>query len=66
MNNLGKYFKKFRESRHLTLKNIANESLSIAQLSRFENGTSDLTISKFLYSLNELNMSLEEFMYAVN
>lgn len=66
MNNLGKYFKKFRESRHLTLKNIANESLSIAQLSRFENGTSDLTISKFLYSLNELNISLEEFMYAVN
>lgn len=66
MNNLGKYFKKFRESRHLTLKNIANESLSMAQLSRFENGTSDLTISKFLYSLNELNISLEEFMYAVN
>ncbi|MCJ0597039.1 helix-turn-helix domain-containing protein, partial [Enterococcus cecorum] len=66
MNNLGKYFKKFRESRHLTLKNIANESLSMAQLSRFENGTSDLTISKFLYSLNELNMSLEEFMYTVN
>ncbi|MEQ3457452.1 helix-turn-helix domain-containing protein [Enterococcus cecorum] len=66
MDNLGKYFKKFRESRNMTLKNISNESLSIAQLSRFENGASDLTITKFFYSLNRINVSLEEFMYAVN
>ena len=35
------------------------------QLSRFEKGQTDLTISKFMLMLDEINMPIEEFMYAV-
>ena len=45
----GKIFKKFRESRGLSLKNVAKSGLSSSHLSRFENVEADLTISKFFF-----------------
>ena len=66
MENFGKIFKKFRESRGLKLKDFVDSGLSTSQLSRFEKGESDLTITKFMMALNELNMPIDEFMYAVN
>lgn len=66
MENFGKIFKKFRESRGLKLKDFVGSGLSTSQLSRFEKGESDLTITKFILALNELNMSISEFMYAAN
>lgn len=66
MKNFGEIFKKFRESRKLRLKDVAKAGISISQLSRFEKGESDLTISKFMLILDEINMSIDEFMYAVN
>ncbi|MCE2056928.1 helix-turn-helix transcriptional regulator [Streptococcus thermophilus] len=47
----GKIFKKFRESRGLSLKNVAKSGLSSSHLSRFENDEADLTISKFFFSV---------------
>ena len=38
MKNSGEIFKRFRESRGLSLKDVANDNLSKSQLSRFENG----------------------------
>lgn len=66
MRNFGKYFKKFRESRGLTLRDIAKTGLSTSHISRFERENSDLTISKFMLALDAINMPVDEFMYAVN
>ncbi|MBF0805760.1 MULTISPECIES: Rgg/GadR/MutR family transcriptional regulator [unclassified Streptococcus] len=65
MKSFGKVFKQFRQSRGLSLRSISNEELSVSQLSRFENEQSDLTISKFKIALDEINMPMSEFMYAV-
>ncbi|HFI0735771.1 TPA: helix-turn-helix domain-containing protein, partial [Streptococcus suis] len=48
MKNFGEIFKKFRESRGLKLKDVAKAGISTSQLSRFEKGETDLTISKFM------------------
>ncbi|MBF0819790.1 helix-turn-helix domain-containing protein [Streptococcus acidominimus] len=66
MRNFGKIFKKFRESRGLRLKDVARAGISMSQLSRFEKGDTDLTITKFMSILDEINMSIDEFMYAVH
>ena len=62
MKNSGEIFKRFRESRGLSLKDVANDNLSKSQLSRFENGQNDLTLNKFIMALNAINVSINEFM----
>ena len=66
MKNFGEIFKKFRESRGLRLKDVAKAGISTSQLSRFEKGETDLTISKFMFILDEINMPIDEFMYTVH
>ncbi|MCE2199180.1 helix-turn-helix domain-containing protein [Streptococcus thermophilus] len=66
MQKFGEVLKKFRESRGLRLKDVAKAGISTSQLSRFEKGQTDLTISKFMLILDEINMPIEEFMYAVH
>lgn len=66
MKNFGEIFKKFRESRGLRLKGLTKAGISTSQLSRFEKGETDLTISKFIHILNEINMPIDEFMYVVH
>lgn len=66
MKNYGKIFKQFRESRGLTLKDVAKHGLSTSHISRFERENSDLTIGKFMQALDAINMPVEEFMYAAN
>lgn len=46
MKHLGKLFKKYRVSRGLTLRDIAEAGISTSQLSRFEQGKTDLTITR--------------------
>ncbi|HEP1258163.1 TPA: helix-turn-helix transcriptional regulator [Streptococcus pyogenes] len=64
--NFGEIFKTFRESRGLRLKDVAKAGISTSQLSRFEKGKMDLTISTFMLILDESNMPIDEFMYAVH
>lgn len=66
MQKFGEIFKKFRESRGIRLKDVAKAGISTSQLSRFEKGQTDLTISKFMLILDEINMPIDEFMYAVH
>lgn len=66
MKKFGEIFKKFRESRGLRLKDVAKAGISTSQLSRFENGETNLTISKFIAVLDEVNVPIDEFMYAVH
>ena len=50
----------------MRLKDLTKAGISTSQLSRFEKGETDLTISKFIHVLNEINMPIDEFMYAVH
>ncbi|QHW36729.1 helix-turn-helix domain-containing protein [Staphylococcus ursi] len=62
MNNYGKTFRKIRKSRGVKLKDISKMGVSVSQLSRFEKGETNLTISKFILILNEIMIPLDEFM----
>lgn len=66
MENYGEIFKTYREARGLSLKDVAESGLSTSQLSRFEKGESDLTITKFIKALRKIKMPINEFMYATN
>lgn len=63
---LGQVFKSLRTNRHISLKQIANDEVSISQISRFERGESELSIGKFLVALDNMNIEVSEFMDAVN
>ncbi|MFD1392457.1 hypothetical protein ACFQ3L_02495 [Lacticaseibacillus jixianensis] len=55
--------KAIRQSKHLTLQNVADEQLSVSALSRFENGQADLTVTKFAHLLERLWTTPEEFVF---
>lgn len=66
LKKFGETYKVFRESRKISLRDIENKGISRSQLSRFEKGETDLTITKFLIALEQINVPIEEFMYATN
>lgn len=66
MKEFGELYRQFRESRGIRLKDVAKAGISTSQLSRFEKGQTDLTISKFMLILDEINVPIDEFMYAVH
>ncbi|MDY2775243.1 MAG: helix-turn-helix domain-containing protein [Streptococcus infantarius] len=61
MEKFGKIFKLIRESKKLSLKEVAGDYVSPAQLSRFENGKSNLSVDTFFYCLKQMNTSGGEF-----
>ena len=62
MEHLGKVFREFRTSRNYSLKEAAGESCSTSQLSRFELGESDLAVSRFFEILDNIHVTIENFM----
>ena len=62
--NLGEVFKKLRTNRHISLKQISNEEVSASQISRFERGEADISLSKFLVALDNMKVEIGEFMDA--
>ena len=66
LKKFGEIYKLFRESRKITLREIEYKGISRSQLSRFEKGETDLTITKFLLALEQINVPIEEFMYVAN
>lgn len=64
--NLGQVFKELRTNRHISLKQIANDEVSVSQLSRFERGESEISVSKFMIALDNMNIEVREFVDAVN
>ncbi|KAF1295999.1 hypothetical protein BAU15_14095 [Enterococcus sp. JM4C] len=59
----GETFKMIRKNKGLTLKEAAGEALSTAQLSRFENGKTMLTLDQFFICLEQMNTTIEEFQF---
>ena len=62
MEDLGKIFREFRISKNYSLKEAAGEACSISQLSRFELGESDLAASRFFDILDNIHVTIENFM----
>ena len=62
MEDLGKVFREFRISKNYSLKEAAGEACSTSQLSRFELGESDLATSRFFEILDNIHVTLENFI----
>ncbi len=64
--NSGKIFQKIRKHRHFKSTDFLPE-ISKATIYRFERGEVDISLSKFLFALHKMNISLREFeSYATN
>lgn len=63
---LGELFRELRIARGLKLKDVASDTLSISQLSKFENGQTMLSADKLLVAIAGIHMSFSEFGYALN
>lgn len=63
MQKYGPYFRKLRQSKNVTLAELAADTgLTEGFISRFERGQSDITVSRFTALLNALNVAIEEFL----
>ena len=63
--HLGEVFHEFRMNRNISLKQIADENVSVSQISRFERGETDITLTRFLKVLENMRVEMNEFMAAV-
>lgn len=61
---LGKVLHEFRVSRKMSLKQIADDTVSVSQISRFERGESDISFYKFLRILENMHVEVNEFIDA--
>ena len=66
MEKLGYLFRKIRKEKHLSMEYVCKNIISIAALSKYERGESDITFSNFIKILDRINVSLEEFLSMVN
>lgn len=63
---IGEFFRGVRKARSLKLKDLANEQVTLAQLSKFERGETVLSFDRLLSVIDRLNMTFEEFSYMAN
>lgn len=66
MSHFGEVVKIIRKSKNLSMKEVVGDKLSIAQLSRFERGESNMTVDNFYYIMQRMKVSLEEFITVYN
>ena len=63
---LGMVFHEFRTNRNISLKQVADENVSPSQISRFERGETDISLTKFLKMLENMHVEMNEFMAALH
>lgn len=59
--HMGGLLKEIRQAKGLTLRDVAGPYLSVSFLSKFERGETEISLSRFLSLLENLNMDLAEF-----
>lgn len=64
--NFGATFKYLRESRGISLSSLADDVVSKGMISKFENGTSDLSTKRFFHLLKEIYVTPFEFTIVMN
>ncbi|MDR1606676.1 MAG: helix-turn-helix domain-containing protein [Streptococcaceae bacterium] len=65
MKTYGQIYKTLRQNKHISLREASGDIVSKSQLSRFENNLSELSFSKVLDILDNINVSYDEYMYLV-
>lgn len=63
---LGELYRELRIARGLKLKDVTTDGLSLAQLSKFENGQTMLSADRLLMAIEGIHMTFAEFGHAVN
>mgnify|MGYP003589436441 CR=1 FL=1 len=66
LTDLGEFYATQRISRGYTQDHVATKGLSKSQISNFENGKHMLSASSLLLAIRGINMSANEFFYALN
>ncbi|MGX7048433.1 hypothetical protein RU86_GL001286 [Lactococcus piscium] len=66
LTDLGEFYATQRSSRGYTQDHVATKGLSKSQISNFENGKHMLSASSLLLAIQGINMSANEFFYALN
>lgn len=61
--NIGSCFSALRKSKHIPVSNIVGENISNSQYHRFVKNESDVSFNKFLLMLDQINITLEEFVF---
>ena len=59
--SLGKIFRDFRINRSISLKQIADENISISQISRFERGETDISLARFLKLMENMHVVSSQY-----
>lgn len=57
----GHFFRILRLEKRMSMGDVSKEILSVAQLSKFERGLSDITLNKFVKVLERIHVTLQEF-----
>lgn len=63
MKKYGETFRKIREQKGYTMRQVADGILSVSFLSKFERGESDISLGHIFSLLEKLSMTFEEFFY---
>lgn len=64
--SLGSTFRTLRQSRGLSMNQVARDIISTSGLGKFERGEGSIGLEKFLPMLDRMNITMAEFMYHVN
>lgn len=62
----GEHFRKMREEKKMSIVEVSEGILSVSQLSKFERGLTEISISKFIKVLERINVTLSEFELVAN
>lgn len=63
--SLGSTFRTLRQSRGLSMNQVARDIISTSGLGKFERGEGSIGLEKFLPMLDRMNITMAEFMYHV-
>lgn len=59
----GPFFRSLRESKNMTIQSVADDLNSVSFISKFENGNSNISLTRFERLLENINVSPEEYFY---
>lgn len=62
----GEHFRNMREEKKMSIVEVSDGILSVSQLSKFERGLSEISLSKFIKVLERINVTLSEFELVSN
>lgn len=63
---LGETISRIRKEKNISIKDLCGEHLSRSAYTRFVNGETDTSANNFLYFLEQLHVTLNEFMFIQN